>query len=54
MAEREKEPKPKKEDKKEEKLGDLPPKKDVQGGATKEGSADKRRTGEIDFMQYLD
>jgi len=53
MADREKEPKPKKENK-EEKIHDLPPKKDVKGGATKEESSDKRRTGEADFMQYLD
>jgi len=54
MADREKEPEPKKENKEEEKLHDLPPKKDVKGGATKEGSPAKRRTGEVDFMQYLD
>jgi hypothetical protein len=54
MADREKESKPKKENQQEEKLRDLPPKKDVKGGATKEGSSEKRRTGEIDFMQYLD
>jgi len=54
MADREKEPKPKKESKEEEKIHDLPPKKDVKGGATKEEPSDKRRTGEVDFMQYLD
>jgi hypothetical protein len=54
MADREKEPKPKKENKEEEKLRDLPPKNDVKGGAKKEESSGKRRTGEVDFMQYLD
>ena len=54
MADREKDSKPTKEKDGEEKFRDLPAKKDVKGGNAGEKQSERRRTGEIDFMQFLD
>ena len=54
MADREKDSKPTKEKDGEEKFRDLPAKKDVKGGNAGEKQSERRRTGEIDFMRFLD
>jgi hypothetical protein len=54
MPDRERESKPKKEDTQQEKLHDLPPRKDIRGGTGMDRPAEKPRTTEIDFMKDLD
>jgi hypothetical protein len=53
MAERDTDPKPKRERDHDEKVRDLPPRKDIKGGKAKEKQSDAPRTGEVDFMKYL-
>ena len=56
MSDETTEPESTKEAKKEPKIRDITPKKDVKGGAADEKKDEKpapRRTGEIDFMKYL-
>ncbi len=54
MADRDKDPAPKKENERDEKVRDLPARKDIKGGKAKDKQSDTPRTGEIDFMKYFD
>jgi hypothetical protein len=45
--------KPEREKESEQEVRDLPPKKDVKGGNSKEKGRNSGRTGEVDFMQDL-
>ena len=51
---KEKDHKPEREEESEEEVRDLPPKKDVKGGNSKEKGRDTGRTGEVDFMRGFD
>jgi hypothetical protein len=51
---KEKDHKPEKEKKSEQEIRDLPPKKDVKGGSSKEKEHSSGRTGEVDFMRDYD
>lgn len=51
---REKDHKPEKEKESEPDVRDLPPKKDVKGGSSKEKGTNSNRTGEVDFMRNYD
>jgi hypothetical protein len=51
---KEKEDKPEKEKESEQEVRDLPPKKDLKGGSSKEKERRSGQTGEVDFMQAYD
>ncbi len=51
---KEKDHKPEKEKESEQEVRDLPPKKDVKGGNSKEKVRSSTRTGEVDFMRDYD
>ncbi len=46
--------KPESEEESEQEVRDLPPKKDVKGGNSKEQAGSSGRTGEVDFMRDYD
>lgn len=46
--------KPEEEKESEQKIRDLPPKKDVKAGNSKEKGCSSGRTGEVDFMRDYD
>ena len=46
--------KPEKKKESEQEVRDLPPKKDVKGGNSKEKERSSSRTGEVDFMRDYD
>jgi hypothetical protein len=46
--------KPEKQRESEQEVRDLPPKKDVKGGNSKEKERSSSRTGEVDFMRDYD
>ena len=50
----EKDHKPEKKKEPEQEVRDLPPKKDVKGGNSKEKEHSSTRTGEVDFMRDYD
>ena len=54
MADRDTDPRPKNGKEHDEKVRDLPAHKDIKGGKAKDKQSDAPRTGEIDFMKYLD
>ena len=51
---KEKDHKPEREEESEQEVRDLPPKKDVKGGNSKEKGRNSERTGEVDFMRNYD